>query len=73
VVLVLDRDRANLISNIVGHLGGAQKRIQLCQTAVFFKAYADYGKRVAAGLKLDVKEVERLANLSQEERARATA
>ncbi len=68
-----DTDRANLISNIVGHLGGAQKRIQLRQAAVFFKADPDYGKRVAAGLKLDVKEVERLANLSQVERARATA
>lgn len=68
-----DTDRANLISNIVGHLGGAQKRIQLRQAALFFKADPDYGKRVAAGLKLDVKEVERLANLSQEERARATA
>ena len=68
-----DTDRANLISNIVGHLGGAQKRIQLRQAAVFFKADPDYGKRVATGLKLDVKEVERLANLSQEERARATA
>lgn len=68
-----DMDRANLISNIVGHLGGAQKRIQLRQAAVFFKADPDYGRRVAAGLKLDVKEVERLAKLSQEERARATA
>ncbi len=68
-----DTDRANLISNIVGHLGGAQKRIQLRQAALFFKADPDYGKRVATGLKLDVKEVERLANLSQEERALATA
>jgi catalase len=68
-----DGDRANLISNIVGHLGGAQKRIQLRQAAIFFKADPDYGKRVATGLKLDMKEVERLANLTQEERARATA
>jgi len=35
-------------------------------------ADADYGKRVAAGLKLDIKEVERLANMTAEERAKAT-
>ena len=32
----------------------------------------DYGRRVAEGLKLDAKEVERLAKMSQEERAMAT-
>jgi catalase len=54
-------------------LGKAQKRIQLRQTAVFYKADQDYGRRVAEGLGLDLKEVERLAGLSQEERARTTA
>jgi catalase len=66
-------DRSHLIGNIVDHLGGAQKRIQLRQTAVFYKADADYGSRVAKGLGLDIKEVERLAAMSQEERAKATA
>ena len=33
-----DQDRTKLIGNIVDHLGGAQKRIQLRQTALFFKA-----------------------------------
>jgi catalase len=66
-------DRSHLIGNIVDHLGGAQKRIQLRQTAVFYKADVDYGSRVAKGLGLDVKEVERLAAMSQEERAKATA
>jgi catalase len=42
------------------------------QAAIFFKADADYGKRVAAGLKLDIKEVEQLANMTAEERAKAT-
>jgi len=42
------------------------------QTAVFFKAEPDYGRRVAEGLGLDVKEVKRLAAMSQEERAKAT-
>jgi catalase len=66
------RDRDNLIGNIVDHLGKAAKRIQMRQTALFFKADPDYGRRVAQGLGLDVNEVERLANLSHEERVRAT-
>jgi catalase len=66
------RDRDNLISNIVGHLGGAQKRIQMRQSAVFYKADEDYGSRVAEGLKLNVKEVKKLAGMSHEERAGAT-
>ena len=60
------------ISNIVDHLGKAQKRIQLRQTALFYKADKEYGQRVAKGIGLDVNEVKRLAGLSQEERAKAT-
>jgi catalase len=70
--VMTDNDRDHLINNIVEHLGGAQKRIQLRQTAIFFKADKEYGKRVAKGLKLDVKEVERLAKMTQEERVKAT-
>jgi len=66
-----DQDRQNLIGNIVDHLGGAQRRIQLRQAAIFYKADADYGRRVAEGLGFDVAEVERLAKMSQEERAKA--
>jgi catalase len=32
-----------------------------------------YGKRVAKGLGLDIKEVKALAGISQEERAKATS
>ena len=71
--VMTDMDRKNLIDNIVGHLGGAQKRIQLRQTAIFYKADKEYGLRVAEGLGLNAKEIERLAGMSQEERARATA
>ncbi|MCD4820844.1 MAG: catalase [Methanococcoides sp.] len=67
-----DQARENLVGNIVSHLSGAQKRIQLRQTAIFFKADPDYGGHVAEGLGLDIKEVERLANMTQEERAKAT-
>ena len=70
--VMTDTDRDHLIGNIVGHLGGAQKRIQLRQAAIFYKADKDYGKRVAKGLKLDIKEVEKLAAMSQEDRAKAT-
>lgn len=70
--VMTDTDRDHLIGNIVSHLCGAKKRIQLRQCAVFYKADADYGSRVAKGLKLDIKEVKRLASMSQEERAEAT-
>lgn len=71
--VMTDTDRDHLIGNIVAHLGNAQKRIQLRQTALFFKADAPYGSRVADGLGLDVGEVKRLAAMSQEERVEATA
>ena len=68
-----DQDRTNLIGNITGHLCGAQKRIQLRQTAIFYKADKDYGSRVAKGLGLDIAEVEKLAAMDQPERVKATA
>ena len=70
--VMTDQDRANLVKNIVGHLKGAQQRIQLRQTALFFKAEPEYGTRVAEGLGIDVKRVEQLAAMSQEERVKAT-
>jgi catalase len=72
-VVMTDYDRDHLINNIVGHLGGAQKRIQLRQCAVFYRADPDYGTRVAKGLGLDLAKVEKLAAMSNEERASATA
>ncbi len=71
--VMTDQDRANLIGNITGHLCGAQKRIQLRQTAIFYKADKDYGTRVAKGLGLDIAEVEKLAAMDQPERVKATA
>ena len=71
--VMTDTDREHLVGNIVAHLGGAQKRLQLRQSALFFKADPDYGRRVAKGLGLDTAEVERLAAMSQEERVKATA
>jgi catalase len=71
--VMTDKDRDHLIGNITTHLCNAQKRIQLRQAAIFHKADPEYGRRVADGLGLDVKEVERLAEMSQEDRAEATA
>ena len=67
-----DTDRDHLVSNLVGHLKNAQERLQRRQTALFYKADPDYGGRVAAGLGLDVEEIERLAVMSQDERVAAT-
>jgi len=67
-----DEDRDHLIGNITSHLCNAEKRIQLRQTAIFYKADPNYGSDVAEGLGLDKNEVERLAEMSQEERVGAT-
>jgi catalase len=52
---VVDRD--HLISNIVGHLRGAKKELQLRQTRIFYKADKEYGRRVAEGLGIDPKDL----------------
>lgn len=70
--VMTDMDRDHLIGNIVSHLGNAQKRIQLRQTALFYKADTEYGLRVTDGLGLNPAEVERLAAMSQKERIEAT-
>jgi catalase len=64
--------RAHLIDNLVTHMRGAQKRLQLRQAALFFKADREYGERVAQGLGLNMEEVVRLAAMSQVDRVKAT-
>ena len=71
--VMTDEDREHLIGNIVSHLGGALHRVQLRQTALFYKAHPEYGTRVADGLGLDTDEVVRLAEMSQEDRVAATS
>lgn len=70
--VMTDEDRSHLVGNIISHLGNAKKRIQLRQTALFYKVDPEYGRRVAEGLGLTAKEVEHLANMTQEERVKAT-
>jgi catalase len=67
-----DTDRAHLISNIVGHLGHALPRLQLRQTALFYNVDPGYGLGVARGLGLSEDKVIALAQMTQEERVRAT-
>ncbi|MHB0979526.1 MAG: catalase [Thermoleophilia bacterium] len=71
--VMTDEDRDHLIGNIVGHLKNAHERILLRQSAVFYNVDPEYGTRVAEGVGVDVAEVERLAAMSDEERAAATA
>lgn len=71
--VMTDEDREHLVGNITTHLCNALKRIQLRQAAIFYKADPEYGTRIAHGLKLDLNEVKRLAGMTEEERAKATA
>ncbi|MDH4139941.1 MAG: catalase [Coriobacteriia bacterium] len=71
--VMTDEDRDHLISNIVGHLKNAHERIRMRQCAVFYKVDPDLGTSVAEGVHVDSAEVERLARLSDEKRAEATA
>ena len=68
-----ETDREHLIANICGNLSQAQQRIQLRQTALFYKVDEDYGQRVAEALGLDLATVKKLAAMSQEERGKAFA
>lgn len=68
-----DEERARLVANIVGHLGRAERRIQLRQAALFYKCHPEYGTRVAEGMGLDPADVVEVASLSDEERVRATS
>ncbi len=67
-----DTHKKHLVSNIAGHLKNANKNIQYRQTAIFYKANVDYGTNVAKLLDLDINKVKDLANMSHEERVKAT-
>lgn len=56
--VMTDYDRNNLIGNIVTHLCNAKKHIQVRQTGLFLKADPEYGRRVAEGLGLVIKNGE---------------
>ena len=66
-------DREHLIGNIAGHLGDAQERIQLRQTALFYRVHPEYGIGVATAIGLDVDRVKVLAGMTQDELVEATS
>jgi len=68
-----DVDRAHLIANLSGHLGGACERIRMRQTALFYRVHPDLGTAVAGAVGLDTDEVARLAGLSGQELVAATS
>ncbi|HEY1950387.1 MAG TPA: catalase [Bryobacteraceae bacterium] len=51
-------EKARLIANLVGHMSGVPERIQRLQISHFMKADPAYGRGVAEGLGLKVKEEE---------------
>lgn len=67
-----DVGRDHLVGNIVDAMQGVPENILLRQAALFYKADADYGTRVAKGVGLDVNRVSELAAMSQEDRVKAT-
>jgi catalase len=71
--VMTDKDREHLVGNIIAHLGGARKRLQLRQAALFYKADLEYGERVTKGLGLKVEKVRRLAAMTQEDRVKETS
>ena len=71
--LMEDDERNRLIDNIVGGMKAVEKRIQYRQLVHFYKADLRYGSGIAEGLGLNLKEVERLAELPFEELKNATA
>lgn len=56
-----DQDRDHLIDNIVTHLCNAKRQIQLRQTALFYLADHEYGRRVGEGLGFAIKDIEKQA------------
>ena len=67
-----DAERERLTDNIAKSLSGAEKRIQYRTAALFYRVEAGYGTKVAEKLKLNLREVRRLSELSQAELEYAT-
>jgi catalase len=49
-----ETDRAHLIENLVGALGGARRDIQERMIKLFYKVDPEYGERIAKGLGIPV-------------------
>ncbi|MGL4991592.1 MAG: catalase [Sarcina sp.] len=70
---VLDETgKAHLIENLVNHMKPAMELVKYRETALFYKVNSEFGSKVANGLGLDLKKVEELSKLTQEELVNAT-
>ena len=67
-----ESEKENTVSNIALNLGKAKENLQYRQAALFYKASADYGQRVAKALNLDIEKVKKLSSLTQKERVEET-
>nr|WP_307992744.1 catalase [uncultured Niameybacter sp.] len=69
----LDQEgKAHLIHNVVNSLKNADKSLQYRQAALFYKCDEMLGELIAQFLDLNVNQVIKLANMSQEERVKNT-
>jgi catalase len=68
-----EEHKDHLVHNIAGHLKNAKENIRYRQTAIFYKADADWGERVAGLMGLDLDRVKKLAEMPQEQRVRETS
>jgi catalase len=50
-------ERSRLVANLIGALQAVPRDIQIRQVGHFLKADGEYGKRVAAGLQIELKEI----------------
>ena len=67
-----EAQRSRLMNNIAESLGGSEKRIQYRSAALFYKTEPRYGTGIAERLKLNLREVRRLSELTQKELEYAT-
>ncbi|MGL4572223.1 MAG: catalase [Clostridium sp.] len=66
------QEKENLVHNISIHLSNAIENIQYRQTALFYKVDIELGTKISEQLKLDILKVKELADMSKEDRAKAT-
>ena len=62
-----------MLTDSTFHLGNAKKRMQLHQTALFYKVHQVYSQRIAKGLNIDINQIKKLAKMSKDERVKATS
>lgn len=66
------KERGYLIYNVVNNLKNANKNLQYRQTALFYKCDRTLGELIAKELDLDFQRMKDLANMSQDDRVKAT-